>query len=160
VSALAARTSEERKAHALTALSTRYVEVWVASASLDGVPHLVPLSLAWDGRVVIISVDRRSATARNIASSGRARLALGQTGDVVMIDAVLEANFSLREAPEKLMETFAGQADWDPRDALGLPGSRDGGYVYLCLLPNRVQVWRSEAEHAGRTIMRDGEWLT
>jgi hypothetical protein len=50
----------------------------------------VPLSLGWDGVKVILSVDRPSVTARNIAASGRARLALGETGDVVMIDARLE----------------------------------------------------------------------
>jgi hypothetical protein len=38
------RTGAERKDHALALLRARHAEVWVASASADGAPHLVPLS--------------------------------------------------------------------------------------------------------------------
>lgn len=154
------RTGPERKAHALARLAARHAEVWVASASTSGVPHLVPLSLAWDNQTVILSLDRRSVTARNITASARARLALGETGDVVMIDASLARAVSLDDAPAELAEAFAGQADWDPRQAGGLPGSRDGGYVFLCLRPERIQVWRTASEHPGRTIMRQGRWVS
>jgi general stress protein 26 len=153
------RTGPERKAHALARLAARHAEGWVASASASGVPHLVPLSFAWDNQTVILSVDRQSVTARNLTASGRARLALGQTGDVVMIDARLAQAVSLADAPAELLQAFAGQADWDPRHAGGLPGSRDGGYVFLCLRPERIQVWRDVSEHPGRTIMRQGRWV-
>jgi hypothetical protein len=54
------RTGPQRKDHVLALLRARPAEVWVASASADGAPHLVPLSLVWDDRQVILSVERRS----------------------------------------------------------------------------------------------------
>ena len=33
------------------------------------------------------------------------------------------------------------------------------GYQFLVLRPERVLAWRESDEIAGRTIMRDGEWL-
>jgi len=155
----AVRTDSERKAYVQAKLRARHAEVWVASASSSGVPHLVPLSLGWDGVKVILSVDRRSVTARNIVASGRARLALGETSDVVMIDTRLEKAVNLEDAPPDLARAFADQADWDPRRATDLPGSRDGGYVFLCLRPQRIQVWRDVAEHPGRTVMRAARWV-
>jgi hypothetical protein len=120
----------------------------------------VPLSLAWDGSSVILSADRRSRTSRNIIATGKARLALGETGDVVMIDARLAEAVSLADASPELAQAFADQADWDPRQARDLPGNSDGGYVYLRLLPERIQVWRDVPEHPGRTVMRAGQWVT
>jgi hypothetical protein len=150
------RSGPERQDHVLALLRAQHAEVWVASASADGAPHLVPLSLAWDERQVILSVERRSLTARNLTSAQRARLALGTTGDVVLIDAVLAAQVDVTEAGAELTEAYAGQADWDPRQEEG----GGAGYVYLCLTPERIQVWRSLAEHSGRTIMRAGQWPT
>jgi hypothetical protein len=152
------RTGRERKADALARLQARHAETWVASASSSGVPHLVPLSLAWDGERVILSVDRQSVTARNIRASRRARLALGETSDVVIIDARLAEAVSLEAAPPGLTQAFADQADWDPRFSDDLPASHSG-YVFLCLRPERVQVWRHASEHPGRTVMREGRWV-
>jgi hypothetical protein len=152
------RTGGERKADALARLQARYAEAWVASASSSGVPHLVPLSLAWDGERVILSVDRQSVTARNIIVSRRARLALGETSDVVIIDARLAEAVNLEDAHPDLTQAFADQADWDPRHSDDLPASRSG-YVFLCLRPERVQVWRHASEHPGRTVMREGRWV-
>lgn len=90
-------------------------------------------------------------TARGIASSGRARVAVGPTRDVVMIDAVLERTVPVADAGE-LGEAYAGQADWDPRQS-------GGSYQYVVLAPRRIQAWREVDEIAGRTIMRDGAWL-
>lgn len=142
----AVRTRAERRAHALAMLQSMNAEAWVASASPSGERHLVPLSTVWDGRRIIVAVDRRSATARNLAATRKARVALGQTGDVVMIDTALNKSVDVDSAPAEVASAFADQADWDPRDA----GGPSEGYVYLCLLPERVQVWRSVAEHRGR----------
>jgi hypothetical protein len=130
-------------------LATPAVDVWVATASDDGAPHLVPLSLAWiEGRVVV-AVPEPSVTARNLTASGTARLAVGPTRDVVMIDATLDRVVAV--ADDDLGAAYATQADWDPRD--------DTGYVFLVLRPVRVQAWREADELAGRTLMRDGAWL-
>jgi hypothetical protein len=61
-----------------------------------GLPYLVPLSLAWVDERVVIALGPSSPTARNLAVSGEARLAVGPTRDVVMIDAVLEKSVSHR----------------------------------------------------------------
>ena len=145
-----ARDRETRKADALAMLATPAIDVWVATASAAGAPHLVPVSLAWvDGRVVI-AVERTSVTARNLTASGEARLAVGPTRDVVMIDAVLERTADVAD-DEALGTAYVAQADWDPR--------RDTGYVFLVLRPVRVQAWREANEIAGRTLMRHGKWL-
>jgi hypothetical protein len=114
--------------------------------------HLVPLSFAWDGEHVIIATEATAVTTRNLAGTLRARLALGATRDVVMIDAVLVRQISLVEAPAAIAERYAAQADWDPRAA-------DGDFVYSTLRPERVQVWCEANEIAGRTVMKGGAWL-
>jgi len=130
--------------------STPEIDVWVATASASGDAHLVPLSLAWtDGRLVV-AVKDTSRTARDIAASGRARLAIGPTRDVTMVDARLERRVDVADS-EALGDAYAAQADWDPRG--------DSGYVFLVMRPERVQAWREADELADRTLMRDGAWL-
>ena len=55
------------------------VDLWVASASAGGIPHLVPLSFDWDGTAILLSTPRDSPTGRNLAASRSARLGLGET---------------------------------------------------------------------------------
>ena len=82
--------------------------------------HLVPLSIAWvDGRIVI-ALEARSVTARNLSATGAARLALGGTRDVVLIDTALEATHEVTHAPPELADAYAAQSDWDPRGRRGL----------------------------------------
>ena len=131
-------------------LATPAVDVWVATASGDGTPYLVPVSLAWVNERVVIAVDGSSPTARNLTGSGTARLAVGPTRDVVMIDAALQEALDVATAVA-LGEAYVAQADWDPRGS--------AGYVFLVLRPVRVQAWREADEIPGRTLMRDGRWL-
>ncbi|CAM3843794.1 pyridoxamine 5'-phosphate oxidase family protein [Isoptericola cucumis] len=150
------RTREQRLADTLAMLDSPVRDVWVATASNapDGtpVPYLVPLSLAWIDDRLVLALDATSRTGRNLLATGTARLSLGATRDVVMIDAVLERSARVAEAPADLAEGYAAQADWDPR-----PGGADD--VYLVLRPQRVQAWREVDEIAGRVLMRDGEWV-
>ncbi len=143
------RDRQTRKADALATLATPAIDVWVASASGEGTPHLVPVSLAWVDERAVIAVEDASVTARNVTASGVARLAVGPTRDVVMIDAVLD--HTVEVADDELAAAYAAQADWDPR--------RSTGYVFLVLRPVRVQAWRESNEIPGRTLMRDGDWL-
>jgi hypothetical protein len=131
-------------------LAAPKIDVWVATASSTRAPHLVPLSLAWVDDRVVIAVPGTSLTARNLSASGVARLAVGPTRDVVMIDAVLDKSLDV-SADHALGEAYAAQADWDPRDSTG--------YVFFVLRPVRVQAWREANEIPGRTLMRDGTWL-
>jgi hypothetical protein len=139
-----------RKADLLAALTAPAADVWVATASPDAAPYLVPLSLAWIDDRAVIALEERSVTARNLAASGVARLAVGPTRDVALIDVVLERSVGVDD-DEPLGEAYAAQADWDPR---GVPG-----YVFLVLRPTRIQAWRESNELSGRVLMRDAVWL-
>jgi hypothetical protein len=144
------RDPQTRKADTLAMLETPESDCWVASSSGSGPAHLVPLSLAWLDERAVIAVPESSVTSRNIAATRRARVAVGPTPDVVMIDAVLDRSTPVGDDDE-LGNAYAAQADWDPRNA--------GGYVFLVLKPVRVQAWRESDEIAGRTLMRDGAWV-
>ena len=149
------RAAEARKADTLVKLRAPGADVWVASASVSekGSAHayMVPLSLAWIDDRVVVAVESDARTARNIIEHGTARLALGPTRDVVIIDAVLDRAVRLEDAPAALAERYAAQADWDPRTA-------GAGYVFLVLRPDRIQAWREANELAHRTLMRAGSW--
>lgn len=76
------RDTEHRLAHD--------VDAWVASASVDGVPYLVPLSFDWDGETLLVATPADSPTGGNLAATGATRLGLGPTRDVVMIEGEVE----------------------------------------------------------------------
>ncbi len=150
------RSREQRKVDTLAKLAVPAADVWVATAAVDADGHassyLVPLSLAWIDERVVLATEAGSATARNIISQGRARLGLGPTRDVVMIDAELEHVYSLDEVPAGLARGYAAQADWDPRESAE-------SMRFLVLRPLRIQAWRGVDELPGRTLMRGGAWI-
>lgn len=144
------RTTEQRKSDALSKLEGD-MDVWVATADETAKPHLVPLSLCWHDDDVVVATESRSLTARNAKSSARARLAIGATRDVVMIDAsaiVIDRG----SATAALISAYRDRTGWDP-------GEDGGSWVYVLLRPKTVQVWRDVDEMERRTIMRDGSWL-
>jgi len=146
------RPPEQRKSDTLEALAAHEADVWTATAGREGQPHLVPLSLCWlDERIVLVT-EPTTSTVRNLRAGSTARLGLGPTRDVVMIDAVLESDHDSTEVTPEIADAFAAQSGWDPRQATG-------DFRYVVLRPVRVQAWREETELADRTLMRDGEWL-
>ena len=64
---------------------THDIDLWVASASADGAPYLVPLSFDWDGEALLMATPTDSPTGRNLAATRAVRLGLGHTRDVSMI---------------------------------------------------------------------------
>ncbi len=144
-----ARSAEQRRRDVL-ALLEREVDVWVASASADGEAMLVPLSFVWDGRRLTVSTPLASKTARNLIRAGVARVALGATRDVVLIDGTIEV-IELGAEPD-LEEAHARATEFDPR-------TLEDRYVYLRITPQRIQAWREVNELRGRHIMRDGAWV-
>ncbi|WP_395243162.1 pyridoxamine 5'-phosphate oxidase family protein [Agromyces sp. MMS24-K17] len=144
------RDRATRRTDTIRLLTAPAADVWVATASPDGTPHLVPLSLGWIDERAVIALQRGSATARNILATGIARLAVGPTRDVVLIDAELEDCVDVDSAAP-IGEAYAAQADWDPRGEVG--------YVFIVLRPTRIQAWREANEMTGRVLMRDGTWL-
>ena len=143
---------EERKADALAKLVAIEANVWVASASPTRLVHLVPVTHTWNGSQVVVATGTKSRTVANVTANPRVRLALGETMDVVMIDAVLIEAIPTSGAPTALAEEYAAQAGWDPR-------TDSGDYVYLVFTPERIQVWREGEDLAGRTVMRNGTWV-
>jgi hypothetical protein len=127
------------------------VDVWVSTASRDGVPHLRPLSFAWDGKTLLISTPEASPTGRNLASSGTATLALGHTRDVVMIEGSVEV-IAISELPQEVGDAFAARTDFEPR-------ALKTKYAFYRVTPVEIQAWREVDELSGRTLMRGGAWL-
>jgi hypothetical protein len=127
------------------------VDLWVATASGDGVPHLVPLSFDWDGEVVLLATPLTSPTGRNLAASGTVRLGLGPTRDVTMLEGEVEV-VALADLPAAEAERFAARTGFDPRH-------EDGSYAWFRVRPRRIQAWREADELAGRNLMRGGAWL-
>lgn len=150
-SVVAARPVGVRKADTLAKLAAPVADAWVATTGSGG-PYLIPLTMAWTRGRIILATGRSSRTTTNLAATGVARVALGPTRDVVMIDALGEAVLPVAEAPPWVAEGYAAQSDWDPRDY-------GGEYVYLLLRPDRIQAWREENELRDRTLMRNGTWL-
>src|SRR5215472_8509471 len=79
-----------RKADVLEKLR-REVDCWVASAGATGDAYLIPLSFVWDGSTVTLATPRGSRTCRNLARAGWARLALGPTRDVIILEGPVTA---------------------------------------------------------------------
>jgi hypothetical protein len=125
-------------------------DAWVASADSDGIPYLIPLSFLWDGSALTVTTPEASRTARNLRSVGRARVGVGPTRDVVLIDGGVET-FTLETVPAELADAFAARL-WDPR-------KQSERYAYFRITPRQVQAWREENELAGRVLMRNGQWL-
>jgi hypothetical protein len=127
------------------------VDLWVASASSDGVPYLVPLSFDWDGEALLLATPAGSPTGRNLAATGTVRLGLGDTRDVSMIDGDVEVLELDALAPEQ-GDRFAARTGFDPRP-LATP------YRWFRISPRRIQAWREVDELPERELMRDGRWL-
>ena len=130
---------------------TNDIDVWVASASPDGAPYLVPLSFDWDGEALLVATPADSPTGRNLAATRSVRLGLGHTRDVAMIDGDVEV-LEIDALPQQQGDRFAARAGFDPR-ALATP------YRWFRIAPRRIQAWREENELTGRELMRDGGWL-
>jgi hypothetical protein len=108
--------------------------------------------MAWIEERIVLATETDSVTARNIISQRQARLGLGPTRDVVMIDAELEQVYGLSDVPGDLARRYAMQADWDPLES-------GDGMRFFVLRPQRIQAWQEVNELAGRTLMRDGAWI-
>ncbi|NES29815.1 pyridoxamine 5'-phosphate oxidase family protein [Micromonospora terminaliae] len=131
----------------------RDVDVWVATADpADCTPYLVPLSFLWDGKTLLLSTAVASPTGRNLLATGRVRLGVGETRDVVLVEGTVET-LRAEELPDGVGDAFAAKTGFDPRRL----GDR---YRYFRVRPRLVQAWREENELAGRDLMRDGDRIT
>ncbi|MET7485225.1 pyridoxamine 5'-phosphate oxidase family protein [Streptomyces sp. NPDC005538] len=146
-----ARTAKQRKQDTLRRLE-HDEDAWVATAGEGGgAPYLVPLSFVWDGSTLLFATPTASPTGRNLAATGVARLGIGPTRDLVMIEGTVTM-LTAADLPEEDAEIFASKTGFDPRQLTT-------AYSYFRVLPQRVQAWREANELKGRDLMRDGEWL-
>jgi Pyridoxamine 5'-phosphate oxidase len=144
-----ARSRSQRRADVLAKLRDT-VDLWVASADETGRAYLVPLSYYWDGARLTIATPRASRTATNLIRAGWARVALGPTRDVVILEGPVEA--IAIGADRGLEAAHADAAGFDPTTLAT-------EYVYLRITPHEIQAWREANELEGRRLMRRGEWL-
>ena len=144
------RTKTDRRAHVLQRLQSDD-KLWIATASRDGSAHLVPFSFVWDGQRVTMATKQDNPAARNAARTGKARLALGDFGDVVLIDGSVSV-----VRPDQVDGRVADRL----ARASAIDGRRAPCFVYMQLVPTRIQAWWSSAELANPTVMRDGQWLS
>ncbi|NUS53734.1 MAG: pyridoxamine 5'-phosphate oxidase family protein [Streptomycetaceae bacterium] len=130
----------------------REIDIWVATADADGLPCLVPLWFVWHEEAVWLATRTTNPTGRNLRDGGRARLALGDTRDVVLVDGEVET-YALADVPAAAAEAFLAKTGWDPR--------RDSpSYAFFRVRPHAVQAWHEQHELPGRHLMRDGAWVT
>ena len=150
----APRPYGQRRADALAILTAPAADAWVATASSEGTAYLVPLSIGWTGDSIVLVTLRRSPTARNLAAAPGVRLGLGGTRDVVMVDGEVVTEADLPNAPAPLLDAFADQSGWDPRQ-----DSNAADYQVFEVRPVQLQAWREANELRGRTLLRDSAWV-
>ena len=103
-----------------------------------GRPRLfVPLSYYWDGSALTMATPRASRTAVNLIRAGWARVALGATRDVVIIEGPVEAIPIGTDT--RLEDAHAQATGFDPR-------TLSDEYVYLQVTPHEIQAWREANE--------------
>jgi len=147
----AARSPEQRKADSLNLLEQE-VDAWVATADqASGTPYLVPLSFLWEGSTLLIATPAASPTSRNLQATGKVRLGIGPTRDLVLIEGTVQA-LAISEIWAELGNAFALKTGFDPRQL-------DSPYLYFRIQPQRLQAWREADELEGRDLMRGGVWL-
>ena len=146
-----ARAPQQRRQDALDRLE-RDVDAWVATADpVSGTPHLVPLSFLWDGATLLVATPASSPTSRNLRATGKVRLGIGPTRDLVLIEGSVRA-LAAADLPDQVGDAFAAKTGFDPRQ-LADP------YTYFRIRPDRLQAWRETNELPGRELMRGGAWV-
>ncbi len=140
----------ERQTDARKRLESGF-QLWLATGSDGHGAHLIPVAYVWDGSVLYTATFAHSRTVANIKAHPQARLALGDTADVVIIDAGVSL-LEVSAIDTAIADRYA-QVSHDPRT---YPA---GTFLYLRLHPRRIQVWNGFHEFPGRTTMQDGQWL-
>lgn len=146
--AAVARTLDQRRAEAQKRITANH-QFWLATGSDGRGSHLIPVAYVWDGATFTTATFQRSRTSANLRREPRARVAIGSTADVVMIDVSAEL-IAVKDIDPAVAHQYAHVAG-DPRT---MPR-----FVYIRLTPQRMQVWNGVHEFTGRTVMLHGRWL-
>jgi len=106
-----------------------------------------PRSRAQRQADTLLATPRSSPTATNLSRAGVARVGVGPTRDVVLVDG--RVTEGVDDATAAAHTEHAGfDARTEPAD-----------YVYLRVTPTEIRAWREANELSGRLLMRDGVWL-
>ncbi|MGW0248396.1 pyridoxamine 5'-phosphate oxidase family protein [Nocardia goodfellowii] len=142
------RSLEQRRADTLERLGTSR-QMWLATAGEGRGPHLIPVAYTWNSNALTTATFENSRTVANLRTIPRARVAIGDTDDVIMIDAL--ASLVPVAAIDPVPADGYAQVSHDPRTMPGL--------IYIQLAPQRIHAWNGFHEFAGRTVMANGQWL-
>jgi hypothetical protein len=144
------RTPQQRRQDTLDRLE-HDVDAWVATAdAASGTPYLVPLSFLWDGSTLLVATPSSSPTSQNLQSTGKVRIGIGPTRDLVLIEGTVGEILAAAEVPDEVGNAFAAKTGFDPRQLTG--------YSYFRVHPQRLQAWREANELKGRELMGGGQW--
>ena len=80
-----------------------------------GSPYLVPSSFLWGGRHVLVATPAASPTGPNLRATGRVRLGIGPTHDLVITEGTVVQVLAAGEIPDQVGDTFAAKTGFDPR---------------------------------------------
>src|SRR5687768_7107122 len=145
------RPQKQRKQDALHRLE-HDIDAWVSTAdSGSGTPYMVPLSFLWDGATLLVATPSASPTGRNLRATGKVRVGIGPTRDVVLIEGTAHA-VAAAEVPDEVGDAFATKTGFDPRELAT-------DYTYFHITPHRLQAWREANEIKGRELMSGGQWI-
>ncbi len=141
------RSAIERRRDTVELLESAY-HLWLSTSGPEGGPHLIPVAFVWSGSWITMATFVESRTVANLRDNPRARLAVGSTADVVILDG--DVRFvAVDEMDTETADRFAAVSH-DPRVMPGL--------VYLRFTPHRIQAWNGFHEFDGRTLMAGGSW--
>ena len=144
------RTPQQRRQDTLDRLE-HDVDAWVATAdAASGTPYLVPLSFLWDGGTLLVATPSSSPTSRNLRATGKVRIGIGPTRDLVLVEGTVGQIMAAAEVPDELGDAFAAKTGFDPRQL--------SGYSYFRIHPRRLQAWREANELTDRELMAGGQW--
>jgi hypothetical protein len=108
----------------------------------------VPLSFVWNGERLLMATSARSATGRNLLENGRARAAVGDTRDLVIVAGSVSPALA---HDRSLARLFVERLGFGPSEV------GEEGTLFV-LTPREIQTWVDHAD-ADRWVMRDGRWL-
>jgi hypothetical protein len=145
------RSTEQRKADLLEVLEQNR-DVWLATASSAGRPHLIAVSAWWDGTSVVISTKGGSRTARNLEATGVARLGLGSPDNVALVEVKVAGSYPANDAGDTMAKAFAQAVGWNPAE-------EGPDWKFYRLMPVSAQAYRGYGELEGRDVMRGSRWL-
>ena len=130
------------------------VDAWVATADPGGgTPYLVPLSFLWDGATLLVATPAASPTSRNLRATGRVRLGIGPTRDLVLVEGHRARRRPPATSPAGVGDAFAAKTGFDPR-RLSARLHRTSASTRGACRPGR-----EANELADRDLMRQGDWV-